>query len=193
MTNNPLNRYVTLVMDEVHIKEDLVYNKHQGHLIGFVDLGNANNKLLEFEAATNGDTDRPLANSMLVFMVRGLFSNLAFPYVQFSCNNLTGDLLVDPVWEAISRLERMGFQVMSLTCDGASTNRRFWQLHSEESGVVYKVPNVYASEPCFLYFISDPPHLIKTIRNSWNNRKRKLWVRLTINLNVLLNMHNTLV
>ena len=82
---------------------------------------------------------------MLVFMVRGLFSDLAFPYVQFLCNNLTGDLLVDPVWEAISRLERMGFQVMVLTCDGASTNRRFWQLHSAESGIVYKVPNIYAS------------------------------------------------
>ena len=147
-------------------------------------LGNANNKLLEFEAATNRDTDRPLANSMLVFMVRGLFSNLAFPYVQFSCNSLTGDLLVDPVWEAKSRLERTGFQVMSLTCHGVSSNWRFWQLHSEESGVVYKVPNVYASEPCFLYFISDPSHLIKI---SWNNRKR-----VTINLNVLLNTHNTL-
>ena len=70
MTNNPLNHYVTLVMDEVHIKEDLVYDKHQGHLIGFVDLGNANNKLLEYETAMNGDTDQPLANSMLdLFMV----------------------------------------------------------------------------------------------------------------------------
>ena len=121
ITNHSLNRYVTLVMDEVHIKEDLVYDKHQGHLIGFVNLGNTNNKLLEFEATMNGDTDRPLANSMLVFMVRGLFNNLAFPYVQFSCSNWTGDLLVDPVWEAVSRLERMGFQVMALTCDGAST------------------------------------------------------------------------
>ena len=113
-----------------------MYDKHQGHLIGFVDLGNANNKLAECEAAVNGDTDQPLANSMLVFMVRGFFSDLAFPYVQFSCNNLTGDLLVDPVWEAISRLERMGFQVMKLTCDGAPTNPRFWQLHSKESGIV---------------------------------------------------------
>ena len=54
MTKNPLNHYVTLVM---HIKEDLVCDKNQGHLIGFVDLGDANNKLLEFEAAMNGDTD----------------------------------------------------------------------------------------------------------------------------------------
>ena len=42
ITNNPLNRYVTLVMDEVHIKEDLVFDKYQGHLIGLVDLGNTN-------------------------------------------------------------------------------------------------------------------------------------------------------
>jgi len=84
MTNNPLNHYVTLVMDKVHIKEVLVFDKHQGHSIGFVDLGNTNNKLLEFETTMNGDTDRPLANSMLVFIVRGLFSNLAFPYVPFS-------------------------------------------------------------------------------------------------------------
>ena len=67
---------------------------------------------------------------------------MAFPYVQWSCSNLTGDLLVEPVREAVSRLERMGFQVMALTCDGASTNRRFWQLHSEKNEAVYKVPNV---------------------------------------------------
>ena len=37
-----------------------------------------------------------------------------------------------PVWEAISRLERQGFKVLSLTCDGASSNRRLWQLHKED-------------------------------------------------------------
>jgi hypothetical protein len=40
------NRYVTLVMDEVHVKEDLVYDKHAGKLIGFVNLGEMNNQLL---------------------------------------------------------------------------------------------------------------------------------------------------
>ena len=47
--SNELNRYVMLIMDEVHIKNDLVYDKHQGCLIGFIDLGNTNNRLLEFE------------------------------------------------------------------------------------------------------------------------------------------------
>ena len=111
-------------MDEVHIKDDLIYDKHEGNLVGFVNLRATNNHLLQFQAALESEsTLQPLANSMLVLMVRGLFSNLNFPYAQFSCSKLTGDLLYDPVWEAISRLERQGIRVMCLTCDGASTNR----------------------------------------------------------------------
>ena len=176
--NNDLNRYVMIIMDEVHIKNDLVYDKHQGCLVGFIDLGNTNNRLLEFESALCGDKSQPqLALSMLVLMVRGLFYKLNYPYVQFACSSISGDLMFDPVWEAVSRLERLGFRVLGLTCDGGSPNRRLWKLHSEKEELIYKVPNLFASDgPRFLYFISDPPHLIKTIRNSFCNSKRKLWV-----------------
>jgi len=73
-------------MDEVHIiKHDLLYNKHEDHLIGFVDLGNTNNKLIEYENALSaGETEPKLASTMLVFMVRGLLSNLNYPYCMFS-------------------------------------------------------------------------------------------------------------
>ena len=171
-----LNKYVVLIMDEVHIKEELVYDKHEGSLIGFVNLGATNNQLLEYEAAISQSNDNPpLASSMLVFMVRGLFGKLNYPYVQFSCDSLCGEQLFNPVWEAVARLERLGFHVLALTCDGASPNRRFWKLHSDDE-MTYKVPNPYASTKRDLYFISDPPHLLKTIRNSWFNSKRKLWV-----------------
>ena len=40
--SNELNKYVVLVMDEVHIKNDLVYDKRQGYLIGFTNLGETN-------------------------------------------------------------------------------------------------------------------------------------------------------
>ena len=218
-----VNKYVGLIMDEIHIKHELVFDKHEGSLIGFVNLGETNNQLIEFEAALSSEEYQPLATSMLVFMVRGLFQKLNYPYAQFACSNLTGDLLFNPVWEAISRLERSGFHVLSLTCDGASSNRRLWKLHSKEcktngkdskgkdskgkdskekdskgkdskekdskgkdskekdgkddDEVIYKVPNPFASDSTrFLYFISDPPHLLKTIRNSWCNTKRQLWV-----------------
>ena len=170
-------RYVTLIMDEVHIKDDLVYDKHSGVLVGFENLGDINNHLLQYEAALSGvTTPRRLAKSMLVFMVRGLFTKLRFPYAQFACSTLTADLLVDPVWETISRIERQDIRVLALTCDGASINRRLWKMHSSGESVTYKVDNIFARPVRPLFFISDPPHLLKTTRNCWWNNKRKLWV-----------------
>ena len=171
-----------LVMDEVHVKDDLVYDKHEGTLVGFVNLGETNNQLLQFQSSLSSGNPTPsLAKStcMLVLMVRGLFSTLNFPYAQFACSTLTGDLLFDPIWEAISRLERQSFRVLALSCDGASPNRKLWKMHGGGEGVTYKVKNVFAAEgERFLYFISDPPHLLKTIRNCWWNKNRHLWVGL---------------
>ena len=173
--SNSLNKYVFLVMDEMHIKHDLVYDKHNGSLIGFVDLGNTNNQLIEFEKALSADkTERTLASTMLVFMVRGLLCKFNYPYVQFASNDICGNQMFDPMWEAVARLEKLGFCVLGLTCDGASPNRRLWKLHSSSNELVYKVPNVFANDGRDFYFISDPPHLLKTIRNSFCNRP--LWV-----------------
>ena len=169
------NRYLVLVMDEMHIKEELVYDKHLGTLVGFVNLGETNNHLLRFEdTLSTSEKPRVLASSLLVFMVRALFHKFNFPYVQFACDNTSADLLVDPVMEATFRLERQGLHVLALTCDGGSANRRLWKLLSSDE-FAYKVPNPYA-EDRYLYLISDPPHLLKTIRNSWSSKVRKLWV-----------------
>ena len=54
-----------------------------------------------------------LAKTMMVMMVRGLFTPLRFPYVEFPCNKVTGALLFHPFWKAVYRLERMGLKVMT--------------------------------------------------------------------------------
>ena len=104
---------VILLLDEMHIKENLVYDKHTGTLIGFTDLGEVNEHLLRFERSINNTShdDKPLAKSMMTFMVRGLFTSLKFPYAQFPCASISGELLFDPFWEAVYRLERCGFKV----------------------------------------------------------------------------------
>ena len=68
--------YVVLLLDEMHIREDLVYSKSTGKLVGFSNLGEINNLLLSFERSLESDSSEypPLANSMMVFMVRGLFT-----------------------------------------------------------------------------------------------------------------------
>ena len=106
------HKLLILLIDEIHIKESLVYDKHSGEMIGFVDLGEVNNRLTAFERSIEINDKVPsLANSMLVIMARGLFTPLRFPYVQFPCLNISGELLFQPFWEAVYRLERMEFKV----------------------------------------------------------------------------------
>ena len=112
-----LAQYVILLIDEMHIREDLVYDKHSGELIGFTNLGDINQHLVAFEHSITDEAapSITLANSMTTFMVRGLFNKLQFAYVQFPCANVSGDLLYNPFWEAVYRVERCGLKVRSNT------------------------------------------------------------------------------
>ena len=117
------HKFVILLIDEMYIREDLVYNKHSGRLIGFTDLGSINNHLSAFERSINeGEViAKPLAKSMLAIMVKGLFTPLKFPYVQFPCVNISGDMLFDPFRKAVYRLERMGLKV---SAHAVTTNKQ---------------------------------------------------------------------
>lgn len=75
---------VILLLNEMHIQEDIVFDKHSGAMIGFRKLGDTNDHLLKFEQSlTEDQPSSSLAKSMMVFMVRGLFNKLQFPYAQF--------------------------------------------------------------------------------------------------------------
>ena len=169
-----------LVIDKVHINDDLVYDKHSGVLIGFVNLGDIKNHLLQYEASLSEDcSTRSLAKSMLVFLIRGLFTNFNFPYAQFACSNLTGDFLFDPFWEAISRLERQDYECWLLHVMEHQQTDDYGNCIRKEK-ITHKVTNIFAHPERDLFFISDPPHLMKTIRNCWWNSKINLWVYITI-------------
>ena len=79
---------VVVIIDEMHIREGLVYDKHSGALLGFTDLGTINNLLEKFEKSLESEMDSSttLSKTMLVFMVRGLFIRLQFPYAQFAAH-----------------------------------------------------------------------------------------------------------
>ena len=175
-------KYVCLVFDEIKVKEDLVYDKNSLSLMGFINMGDVNDHLSKFEEYASSVTPKPnLATHILTFMVSGILSDLEFPYVSFPCSSLSGDQLYSLVWGCVRRLEACGFKPIAFTCDGASANRKFLKLHKSPNGITYKTNNPYANEDRPIFFISDPPHLIKTVRNSWansysHNCTRKLWV-----------------
>lgn len=173
---------VCITIDEMHIKENLVFNKHTGALVGYVDIGDINNLLLKFERSVNsqsttGTTSSPLqlAKSTLVYFVCGLFSKLRFPFAYFPVLKLSGDLIFKPFWECVKRLEFCGLKVVAVTADGAKCNRSFFLLNSCK-GNQYWTANPFTPEKRNIYFFSDPPHLIKTARNCLASGKRSMWV-----------------
>ena len=63
------------------IKEDLVFNKHSGDLVGFLDLGSADKSL---QSLVPSEVRKPsIVSHMLVVMLRFLFKNLNFVYAVF--------------------------------------------------------------------------------------------------------------
>ena len=91
----------------------VVYDKHSGELIGFTNMANISNSLAQLERSMSESNEYgpSLAKSMSVFMVRGLFSSLQFPYVHFACNDMCGHQMYDPLWEAVWRIENCGLKV----------------------------------------------------------------------------------
>ena len=62
------------------------------------------------------------------------------------------------------------------------------------SDIVYKVWNPYSSDERDIFYISDVPHLVKTVRNAWSNsfghnQARALWVRTAYVLYIHLYLH----
>ena len=88
-----LAKYVGIILDEMHVKEGLFFDKHTGCLVGFLDLGETNSLLSDYEQQfnTQGRTPRALGKLVLVFMIRGLFTSLKFPYVQFVAASIKGE------------------------------------------------------------------------------------------------------
>ena len=182
-----LQKHMVVVFDEMRIKEDLVYEKHSGQVVGFVNLGVVNNQLSELERAYKSEQQRPeIATHMLVLMVRGLMTKINFPYAHFPTAGVTSDFLFSILWEAVMQLEMCEFKVIGVTSDGAPINRKFYQMHSTGEGksqeqLLHKVRNPYSQENRWLYFFSDVPHLLKTTRNCWshsfgNNHTRQLCI-----------------
>ena len=66
-------KFVVLILDEMHIRDELVYDKHAGNLVGFTDLGEVNHHLERLEwsvrESDTADQTATLATSMLVMMV----------------------------------------------------------------------------------------------------------------------------
>ena len=119
-----------------------------------------------------------LASHVLVFLVRSIVNPLKFSFANFATTNVDSLQLFTLFWKAVGILEEcVGIKVVGVTSDGASTNRKMYRMHlhmtpvghyNNDVDVVYRTLHTLTDEnedDRYIYFISDPPHLIKTARN----------------------------
>uniref|UniRef100_A0A1X7TPA2 Transposable element P transposase-like GTP-binding insertion domain-containing protein n=2 Tax=Amphimedon queenslandica TaxID=400682 RepID=A0A1X7TPA2_AMPQE len=107
--------------------------------------------------------------------LKGLFTELTFRYASFPSTNLTGEQLVPIFLQALLRIETCGFHVTSIKLDGCSVNKKFYKIIADNTrNIKHKFQNPLSSEKRDVFLFSDPPHLIKTVRNGLANPKRNM-------------------
>ena len=126
-----LERYTVLLLDEMKIQEDLVWDKHSGELIEFVDLGDAD---VNF---ANLKDQKELASHVLVFMIKSVVNPLSYSFATFATHTLVASQIYTIFWEAVAILEiTCGLKVIAVVCDGASSNRKFFKMHKVKRKII---------------------------------------------------------
>ena len=111
-----------------------------------------------------------MATHALAFLVRGMCSDLKHAIAYYFTENVTS-YQMSMFWKAVGVLElSLNLWVIGAVNDGASPNRKFFELHSQymsdmDGNVIYKVHNVFATTR-FIYFFADACHLMKAARNA---------------------------
>ena len=78
-----VEKHVVVLLDEIKVREDIVFDKISGKVVGLVHLGDVNGGLHSFEQSVGKDVELPVATHVLGLMVRGLVTSLMFPYAHF--------------------------------------------------------------------------------------------------------------
>ncbi|XP_050412327.1 uncharacterized protein LOC126827139 [Patella vulgata] len=148
-------KWINILFDEMSIKSHLVFDRENGNVIGFINR------------STIGDLSSNIATHCLVLMAVGITSSLKYSLAWFPTKSTSASDLYTIFWEAVAHLETYcHLKVISAMCDKVVSNMKFIAIHGKE-GITYKTPNLFANDtPRDIYFISDPPHLLKTVRNN---------------------------
>ena len=150
-----VGRFGGLFFYEVKIKEGLLFDPSSWELVGFVDL--------EDDTKTSKLVQDSLATHVLQFYFKSLFSSFCYPCGYFLTRGISASTLNRVFWQGGGLLHAHGFSVLLTGCDGAAENRAFMVMNgcTDDNS---KPINPFSKQP--LVFISDPPHMLKKLRNN---------------------------
>ena len=161
-------KFFVMLMDEMKIQENLVWDKHTGDPIGYVDFGDPELNYATLQKSTD------IATHVLVFLLHSVVNPCKFSLANFATTGATSSQMFPLLWKAISICELHSLKVLAVTSDGTSPNRKLFRMHfpmtkeddmNPDTDVTYWTVNLFSSDKRFIYSISDVPHLMKTARN----------------------------
>ena len=85
-------------------QENLVWDKHPGELIGFVDLGDINDINVNLATLKNTQT---LTTHVLVFLVKSVVNPLSYSFSTFATDGITAYQVMPIFWQAVKYLEKI--------------------------------------------------------------------------------------
>jgi hypothetical protein len=148
MSNRDKN--CTLLIDEISIKSNLQYDRHNDIIIGYEDYGHYCPR-----SCTK-------AKSALVFMLRGIASNWSQPLgFVFTASACKADIIKCMLLDCLDKCVTAGAIVKAIISDQGPN---FQQLVNR-LGVSVEAPFFMHNEQKYFY-IFDPPHLLKSTRNN---------------------------
>ena len=150
----PKDKLCALVFDEIALKHTLSYNNQKDFIEGYEDYGD--DRII--------DCDSP-ADHATVFVARGLVPKWKQPFGYIlTSSTIKADILKDLLIKALSNLKATGVIVKVVICDQGSNNRAVLP----KLGVSETNP-FFIHEEQKVFFLMDPPHLIKSVRNNLKN------------------------
>jgi len=152
----PINRFVTLQIDEMHVMMGTVYDFVHDEIIGLA------------ENTCTPDGEVVMANKLLCFYLKGLSKNIKIPVSFHFVKNLTAKQLYDYTMKVLQEVEDIGFLVTRIATDNASTNVKLFEKLNGGTGK-FVIP--HPLDPKRLLFLSyDYTHLLKNVTSQWRKK-----------------------
>ena len=101
------------------VQQKLVWHKHCGALIGFVDLGDIN---VNFATLKNTQT---LPTHALVFLVKSVVNPLSYSFATFATGGIEAYQIMPIFWQAVKYLGKINLKVIAATADGHYKMEKF--------------------------------------------------------------------
>ncbi|XP_067127709.1 uncharacterized protein [Centruroides vittatus] len=140
---------VILQIDEIHLRANSDYKG--GSVVG------------------NAFGTEELATSAYVFMISSLSSSYKEVVHILPVKTIRGDILHTFLKKIIVKLEEIGFTVVAVVSDNNSINSKAMSFFSKPPSV--KTEYCHPSDSNRkLFFVIDPVHILKCIRNNWLNK-----------------------